>query len=91
MKGDVYKLRAKIRSWEHILGADEVEEALELTRRSKYKETRAAIKSAPVDPMTSIAIAAYAHENPDMHHAEVARKFGVNAGRVSEALALYFS
>jgi hypothetical protein len=45
------------------------------------------VKSRTVTPMLKASIRAYARRNPDASQHEIAQAYGVNGGRVSEALA----
>jgi hypothetical protein len=56
----------------------------ELSRRKPIKV--AARSSTPMTDRLRKEIAAYAEANPDMAQADIAARFSVNPGRVSEAL-----
>jgi hypothetical protein len=45
------------------------------------------VKSRSITPALKTAIRAYARRNPEDSQHEIAQAFGVNGGRVSEALA----
>ena len=55
-----------------------------LIRRAPVR--RAATKSKAVTPAIAKAIRHMAKTYPDMHEADIAARFGVNQGRVSEVL-----
>lgn len=56
----------------------------QMYRRSHTR--RAPKKSPPLTPEMASAIRSYKEANPDAHQQTIAEKFGVNHGRVSEAL-----
>ncbi len=58
--------------------------AEELHRNPPVK--RAKTKSPPLTPELAKKIRAFADENPNLHQQEIANHFGVNHGKVSEAL-----
>jgi hypothetical protein len=47
---------------------------------------RASVRSPKVTPEMAEEIRQYAAANPDLHQQDIANHFGVNVGRVSEAL-----
>lgn len=47
---------------------------------------RAPVQSEKITPSLAAAIRVFAAENPDMHLQKIAEHFGVNHGRVSEAI-----
>lgn len=54
-----------------------------------YRRTatrRASVRSPRVTPEMAEEIRQYAAANPDLHQQDIANHFGVNVGRVSEAL-----
>jgi len=53
-------------------------------RRSATR--RAAVRSPKVTAEMAEEIRQYAKENPDLHQQDIANEFGVNVGRISEAL-----
>ena len=55
--------------------------------RQAHKPRRATIKNRPMTVELKYRIRSYALNNPNLSNQEVANKFGVNPGRVSEALA----
>jgi chromosome condensin MukBEF complex kleisin-like MukF subunit len=56
----------------------------QLWRKSARK--RAPIRSPKLTPEMAEEIRQYAADNPDAHQQDIAEKFGVNHGRISEAL-----
>ncbi len=58
--------------------------AKEMYRNSPVK--RAPVKSPKMTPVLATKIRSYASKHPVMHQNEIASKFKVNPGRVSEAL-----
>lgn len=59
--------------------------AAEIKRRSPV--SRAPASSVPASPELRDRIRAFKADNPHMSQAEIGARFGVNSGRVSEALA----
>ena len=57
----------------------------ELSRRAAV--TRAPVQATPTTPVLRRAIRALHLSDPDLTQAQIARRLGVNQGRVSEALA----
>lgn len=57
----------------------------EMERRPAVKVAR--VKARPVTPELRNRIRAYAAAHPDMPNRDIGRVFGVDGGRVSEALA----
>ena len=58
--------------------------ASQMYRKSSGK--RAKVKSPPLTPALAEKIRAFCAKNPEMHQQDVANHFGVNHGRVSEAV-----
>jgi len=52
----------------------------------RYNGRKAPARSQALTPDKAVSIRAYCEAHPDAPQMEVARKFGVNIGRVSEAL-----
>ena len=67
------------------LGCDELNELADQLYR-KQPATRAPRRNPVVTPAVAAQIRAYAAANPNAHQQDIAEKFGVNHGRVSEAL-----
>lgn len=63
-------------------------EALALMSRKKYKP-RSSIKSQSMSKSLAAQIFAHHVNNPDASAAEIAVRFNVNPGRVSEVIAQY--
>jgi hypothetical protein len=57
----------------------------QMFRRNPVRMTP--VKSRSITPALKTAIRAYARRNPEDSQHEIAQAFGVNGGRVSEALA----
>jgi hypothetical protein len=66
--------------------ADRLEAVMaDLHRRPEVRK-RAPRTSAPVGPKMAAHLRKYAHANPRLSQAEIAQRFGINPGRVAEAL-----
>lgn len=69
----------------HEIGNSEIERlARKLSRRSPTR--KAPNSSEPMTDKKAAQIRQYAKDNPRMTQVEIGRRFGVNQGRVSEAL-----
>ncbi|RED16722.1 hypothetical protein [Parasphingopyxis lamellibrachiae] len=84
-KRSIPEIRARMRE---IADEYEIEELHDLAdetyRNSPVK--RASRKSASLTPELAEKIRAFVAKNPKLHQRDVAQKFNVNPGRVSEAL-----
>ncbi len=81
----VSEVQARLRALAGIHGIVELGRlANELDRRKPVK--RAATTSAPMTEKLRAEIRAYASKNPDLSQVDIAHRFNVNPGRVSEAL-----
>jgi hypothetical protein len=81
----VSDVQARLRALSRIHGIAELDRlAGELSRRSPVKV--AARTSSPMTDSLRNEIRAYARANPDMSQVDIAARFTVNPGRVSEAL-----
>jgi hypothetical protein len=79
-------VRDRLRELAHELAAPELETlARELERRPPVR--RAPVSSEPMTPELADAIRADAAANPDATMSEIAARYNVNPGRVSEVLA----
>lgn len=79
------EVRERLRELAEEHGIDELYElADQMYRKSARK--RAPIRSPKLTPEMIKDIREYAAANPDAHQQDIAQKFGVNHGRVSEAL-----
>ena len=84
-KRSIPEIRDRLRELAGEHGIDELSDiADELVRKSPIK--RARIKSPPLTPEMAQKIRDYAEAHPDAHQQDIATHFGVNHGRVSEAL-----
>jgi hypothetical protein len=66
-------------------GIEELHQLADETYRRPPKK-RAPIRSPKLTPEMAQEIREYAAEHPDAHHQDIAEKYGVNHGRVSQAL-----
>ena len=64
-----------------------INEVIPLLWRSQHKRKKSAVHSARVTPELRAQIREYVEKNPNVPSQHVAIHFGVNLGRVSEALA----
>jgi len=62
-------------------------EALTLMHREKYKRVRSPVSSKKITPELRDEIKYYVRSRPKDSSSQVAQRFGVNPGRVSEILA----
>jgi len=62
-------------------------EALTLMHREKYKRVRSPVASKKITPELRDEIKYYVRSRPKDSSSQVAQRFGVNPGRVSEILA----
>ena len=67
-------------------GIDEIHELVEELYRKPLAKKRAPVRSPTMTPELAEGIREYAQDNPDVHQQEIAEMFGVNHGRISEAL-----
>lgn len=80
------ELREELRVLSYRLGVPRLAEiAAELKRRPAKAAGR--VTSTPMTPQLRAEIRAYALANPTLTQVEVAAKFNVNPGRVSEAVS----
>lgn len=78
-------IRDRIREIADETDNDELRELADQMYRKPPKK-RAPVRSPKLTPETAQQIRDYAAANPDAHQQDIAEKFGVNHGRVSEAL-----
>lgn len=84
-KRSIPQIRDRLRELAEEHGIDELDDlADEMYRNPAVK--RAKVKSPPLTPELAEEIREYVKGHPDLHQQEVANHFGVNHGRVSEAL-----
>lgn len=84
-KRTIPEIRARMRE---IADEHDLEELHDLADET-YRNTpvkRASRKSATLTPELAAEIRAFVAKNPKLHQRDVAQKFNVNPGRVSEAL-----
>ncbi len=67
--------------------ADAINEIIPLLWREQHKRKKSAVHSARATPELRAQIREYVEKNPNVPSQHVAIHFGVNLGRVSEALA----
>jgi hypothetical protein len=79
------EIRRRLHELAVSAGIPELAELAEATRRRPAPRV-APVKSRPLEPWLAEWIRETAEENPDATQMEIAREFGVNIGRVSEAL-----
>lgn len=79
------EVRDRLRELADEHGIDELHDLADQMFRKSAKK-RAPIRSPKLTPEIAEQIRQYAAANPDAHQQDVAEKFGVNHGRVSEAL-----
>jgi len=78
-------VRDRLRELADEHGIDELHDLADQMYRKSAKK-RAPIRSPKLTPELAKKIRKYAAANPDAHQQDIAEKFGVNHGRVSEAL-----
>lgn len=84
-KRSIPEIRERMRELAAELGVDELNQlADEMYRKQPAK--RAPVRSPKLTPELAEEIRQYAASHPDAHQQDIAEKFGVNHGRVSEAL-----
>lgn len=84
-KRSIPQIRAQLRELADEHGLEELHELADETyRRSPIK--RASNRSVPLTPRHAEKIRKYVAKHPKLHQRDVAQKFNVNPGRVSEAL-----
>ena len=84
-KRSIPEIRARLLEIAEERGIPEIRELVdEMYRQPPVR--RAAVRSPKLTPQLAAAIRRYARANPDMHQQDIANNFGVNHGRVSEAL-----
>lgn len=84
-KRSIPEIRERLRELAGEHSIDELNDlADELCRNPPVKRAKA--KNPPLTPEMADEIRAYAKANPNLHQQDIANHFGVNHGRVSEAL-----
>ena len=84
-KRSIPEIRARLRELPEELGVEELHDLADETHRNSPVK-RAANRSAPLTPELAEAIRAYVAKFPKLHQRDVAQRFNVNPGRVSEAM-----
>ena len=84
-KRSIPELRKRLRELADELDSDELNAIADEMQRSPAAK-RAPKKSAPFTAEMAEEIRQFAKAHPDAHNQEIADHFGVNPGRVSEAL-----
>jgi hypothetical protein len=84
-KRSIPEIRARLRELADEHGIEELHDLADETyRKSPFK--RAKNRSQPLTPILAEKIRRYMEKNPRLHQRDVAQKFNVNPGRVSEAV-----
>lgn len=78
-------VRDRLREMADEYGIDELHDLADQMYRKSAKR-RAPTRSPKLTPEMAKDIRDYAAANPNAHHQDIAEKFGVNHGRVSEAI-----
>ena len=84
-KRNIPQIRARLRELAEEHGIDELHDLADDTYRNP-PVTRARRRSATLTPKLAADIRKYQKKNPKLHQRDIAHKFNVNPGRVSEAL-----
>lgn len=79
------EVRDRLRELAEEHGLEELHDLADQMYRKSAKK-RAPTRSPKLTPEKAEEIRAYAEANPDAHQQDIAEKFGVNHGRVSEAI-----
>jgi len=84
-KRSIPEIRARLRQIADEHGIEELHELADETYRNSPVR-RAANRSAPLTAELAAEIRNYVAKHPTLHQRDVAQRFNVNPGRVSEAL-----
>ena len=84
-KRNIPQIRARLRVLADKHGIDELHDLADDTYRNP-PVTRAKRKSAKFTPALAAKIRKYQKKNSNLHQRDIAHKFNVNPGRVSDAL-----
>ncbi|WP_156360938.1 hypothetical protein [Sphingomonas sp. Leaf257] len=84
-KRTIPEIRARLRQIADEYGLDELHDLADETYRASPIK-RASNRSAALTPELAEEIRNFATRNPRLHQRDVAQRFNVNPGRVSEAL-----
>lgn len=79
------QVRDRLRELADEHGIEELHDLADQMYRKSAKK-RAPIRSPKLTPQMAADIRQYAADHPDAHQQDIAEHFGVNHGRVSEAL-----
>lgn len=80
------KIRDRLREIADATDNNELRDLANQMYRRRHKEKRAPITSQTITPQLRADIRRYMRLNPDASNQQAANHFGVNPGRVSEAL-----
>ena len=86
-KRSIPEIRSRLREIADELGIDELHDLADETYRNS-PITRAEKRSQPLTPELAEQIRSFCLKHPQLHQRDVAQRFNVNPGRVSEALNL---
>ncbi len=84
-KRTIPEIRVRLRELAEEFGIPELHDLANETYRSSAIK-RHSVKSAALTPQLAEEIRRYVDANPQLHQRDVAQRFNVNPGRVSEAL-----
>jgi phenylacetate-coenzyme A ligase PaaK-like adenylate-forming protein len=84
-KRSIPEIRTRLRQIADEHGIEELHDLADETYRNSPVK-RAANRSAPLTPELAEEIRNYVAKRPSLHQRDVAQRFNVNPGRVSEAL-----
>jgi len=84
-KRTIPEIRNRLRELADEHGIDELHDLADETYRQSPLR-RAKRKSASLTPKLAEKIRKFVNKNPNLHQRDVAQKFNVNPGRVSEAI-----
>lgn len=84
-KRTIPEIRGRLRELADERGLEELHDLADETYRNSPVK-RAANRSRPLTPKLADEIRRFVAKNPKLHQRDVAQRFNVNPGRVSEAL-----
>lgn len=84
-KMTIPEVRERLRELAEEHGIEELNELVDQMYR-EYKNGKAPVRSPTVTAEMAEEIRQYARDNPNAHQQDITNVFGVNHGRVSEAL-----
>ncbi|SDQ77490.1 hypothetical protein SAMN02787020_1929 [Brevundimonas sp. 374] len=85
-KRSIPEIRERLRELANLHNMDELRELADEMHRNPPAKARAPVRSQKLTPELAQEIRDYARANPQAHQQDIAEHFGVNHGRVSEAL-----